>query len=168
MSDDIKELVKRLDEQWDRRRIGDSPFGEMSCLLADAADALEALVAERDRLKAALQEIADMLNRGPDSSQNWDVKSIYDIAREALEAKGTHGSPELDEDAQKLAAMGQDPGATFAADPAPAVCEWTPDDFGRVRYWQPSCSRSALGAGADEKGNCYICGKLIKFTEAKE
>jgi len=46
-----------------------------------------ALTAERDRLKAALEEIADTLNRGPDSSQNWDVKSIYDIARKAPEAK---------------------------------------------------------------------------------
>jgi hypothetical protein len=72
MSDDIKELVKRL------RGMLPQSVGPK------AADALEALVAERDRLKAALKEIADMLNRGPDSSQNWDVKSIYDIARNAL------------------------------------------------------------------------------------
>lgn len=84
MSDDIKELVKRLDEQWDRRRIGDSPFGEMSCLLADAADALEALVAERDRLKAALVRLrdCDWVIRLPDR-----MDGVRQIARNALEAQ---------------------------------------------------------------------------------
>jgi len=84
MSDDIKKLVQRLDEQWDRRRFSDSPFGEMSCLLADAADALEALVAERDRLKAALVRLrdCDWVIRLPDR-----MDGVRQIAREALEAK---------------------------------------------------------------------------------
>lgn len=51
MSDDIKKLVERLDEHWGRRRLGD-----MSSLYADAADALEALVAERDQLLIDLEE----------------------------------------------------------------------------------------------------------------
>ena len=51
MTTDIKELVRRLDENWGRRRIGD-----MSCLLADAADALEALAGEVERLSKAHDE----------------------------------------------------------------------------------------------------------------
>lgn len=45
------------------------------------------------------------------------------------EAAGTHGSPELDDDARKLAAMGQDPGMTLEellAPAAPETCEWEP------------------------------------------
>lgn len=79
MSDDIKVLALRV--------IAKQREDELGKLFNDAADALEALVADRDRLKAALEEVADTLNRGPDSSQNWDVKSIYDIARKALGAK---------------------------------------------------------------------------------
>ena len=107
MSDYIGELVKRLDEHWGRRRIGD-----MSCLLADAADALEALAgeverqrllgvgaaleceeqkkraqsaeAERDRMKAALVRLrdCDWVIRLPDR-----MDGVRQIAREALEGK---------------------------------------------------------------------------------
>lgn len=88
MSDDIKELVKRLDEQWDRRRIGDSPFGEMSCLLADAADALEILVAERDRLKAALGGVMEWIdNWSPPFTQDREWAKTELKARKALEGK---------------------------------------------------------------------------------
>ena len=48
MSDEIKELAKRL-----REIVTDFPEDEPE--LDRAADALEALVAERDRLKAALE-----------------------------------------------------------------------------------------------------------------
>ena len=77
MSDDIKELVKRLR----------APEMFLNRDRQEAADALEALVAERDRLKAAMAVIADMLSRRLDGNRRWDLKSIYDIAREALEAK---------------------------------------------------------------------------------
>ena len=77
MSDDIYKLIGRL------RSYARSSKADIFA----AVDTIEALRAERDRLKAALQKIADTLNRGPDINRNWDVKSIYDIAREALEAK---------------------------------------------------------------------------------
>ena len=80
MSDDIKELVKRLDEQWDRRRFSDSPFGEMSCLLADAADALEAMAGEVERLKVACRY--DALNAG----------AIAEIRRACKEIMGSNAS----------------------------------------------------------------------------
>ena len=54
-----------------------------------AVDTIEALRAERDSLKAEVERLRN-------------------------EKVGTHGTPELDEDARKLEAMGQDPGATFA------------------------------------------------------
>lgn len=76
---------------------------------------------------------------------------------------GTHGSPELDDDARKLAALGQDPGPTFATDPAPVVCEWT--DHGPE--WISTC-KHRFGAFASTKGRffCPGCGGAIKFTEA--
>ncbi len=45
------------------------------------------LSSEAERLKGVLGKIADTLNRGPDSNQNWDVKALHDLARSALEAK---------------------------------------------------------------------------------
>jgi len=50
---------------------------------------------------------------------------LDEILGDAGEKVGTHGCPELDADARKLAALGQDPGATFVTDPAP-VCECKP------------------------------------------
>ena len=72
MSDDIKELVKRLRDE----RIQHSVMGPVS--MRDAADALEALVAERDRLKAALEAIVK-------AEYSGGAKTA--IARKALEAK---------------------------------------------------------------------------------
>ena len=77
MDEAHKELVKRLR----------APEMFLNRDRQEAADALEALVAERDRLKAAMAVIADMLSRRLDGNRRWDLKSIYDIAREALEAK---------------------------------------------------------------------------------
>jgi hypothetical protein len=107
MSDDIKVLALRV--------IAKQREDELGKLFNDAADALEALVEERDRLKAqniawadkygdtqnamyaalnerdrlraAPEEIADKLNRRFDSSRSWEVKSIYDFAFKVLEAK---------------------------------------------------------------------------------
>lgn len=51
MSDDIKELVKKLRAQ------GKKNYG----LYAEVADALEALVAERDRLRQELDGVLKMI-----------------------------------------------------------------------------------------------------------
>jgi hypothetical protein len=126
----------------------------------EAADALEALVAERDRLKAEVERLRN-------------------------EKVGTHGSPELDEDAFKLQAMGKDPGMTIeefldehfkppATDPAP-VCKWTlntlPEPDGGSHY-ETSCGdawcRWYNTPKEDNYSYCPSCGKPIKFTEAKE
>jgi hypothetical protein len=94
MSDDIKELAAglcrradRMEREWGHKTQHTVTLHHTANALMVMVDKVEELVKERDRLKAAVKEIADMLNRGPDSSQNWDVKSIYDIARKALEAK---------------------------------------------------------------------------------
>jgi hypothetical protein len=91
---------------------------------------------------------------------------------------GTHGSPELDEDARKLEAMGQDAGPTLddfigvtdmmrgtsAPAAAPDVCEWKRVDG------------DTLVSGCDDDGltnspkiywdECPNCGLPIKFKEA--
>lgn len=78
MSDDIKKLIQRLRATF---------FGERDFSLhdvRDAADALERLVAERDRLKAALVRLRDC---------DWVISlpdrmdAVREIAREVLEAK---------------------------------------------------------------------------------
>lgn len=107
-----------------------------------------ALTAERDRLK---DEVGRLRNK----------------------TTGTHGTPELDEDARKLEAMGQDPGATFATDPAP-VCEWTRTPWGRSpsaspldALYIPRCDADYL-CNVPGSGMCHRCGKPIGFTEAKK
>jgi hypothetical protein len=51
-------------------------------------------------------------------STDWREGVLHGIdaalASESASGEATHGSPELDEDAAKLAAMGADPGPTFA------------------------------------------------------
>jgi hypothetical protein len=94
------------------------------------------------------------------------------LASDGVEA-GTHGSPELDEDARKLEAMGQDAGPTvqdlfpevFTPAAAPSVCEWT--DLGPE--WSSSC-KVRFGAFASMKGRffCPSCGKPIKFKDGSE
>ncbi len=83
--------------------------------------------------------------------------------------KGTHGSPELDEDARKLEAMGQDAGPTvqdlfpevFAPAAAP-VCEWTPQDEGPAHeIWKTGCGTRY--ERNHSPGWCGRCGKPIKF-----
>lgn len=61
MSDDIYALIGRL-----RSYMRSSKYIITEDIFA-AVDTIEALRAERDRLKAALQEIANTLNRVPDS-----------------------------------------------------------------------------------------------------
>lgn len=73
MTDSEKELVARLDEHWGRRRVGD-----MSCLLADAADALEAAWRERDEARAEVRRLKRELDLAQDH--------ITDV-EDALEAK---------------------------------------------------------------------------------
>ena len=90
MDEAHKELVQRLRASAGHQARGGGwadPCKVTDTLNWNAADALEALVAERDRLKAAMAVIADMLSRRLDGNRRWDLKSIYDIAREALEAK---------------------------------------------------------------------------------
>ena len=76
---------------------------------------------------AAIAAVAEwMIDEFGYQAEMIEVKEAISAAlRAAGEKVGTHGTPELDEDARKLEAMGQDPGATFVTDPAP-VCEWKP------------------------------------------
>lgn len=81
MSDDIKELAQWLRENGqtlqDALGLKNVPFR-----LTSAADALEALVEERDRLKAAIRLIT---SHGDGAGCN--PASFTEIARKALEGK---------------------------------------------------------------------------------
>lgn len=85
MSDDIKELVQRLRSF--RPTYGwpeEQATVVMQTLGDEAADALEAMAAERDRLKDALVRLRDC---------NWVIRlpdrmdAVREIARNALEDK---------------------------------------------------------------------------------
>ena len=92
------------------------------------------------------------------------------MAKEILasdDVKGTHGSPELDEDARKLEAMGQDAGMTlqdldldaYITTPAAApVCEWRIKEY----CWETSCGRKPINTPPAGYLNCS-CGKPISF-----
>jgi len=93
------------------------------------------------------------------------------ILGDAGEKVGTHGSPELDEDARKLEAMGQDPGMTLeellepATDAAPAVCVWTGEEY--VTYSTSCESEHEVDPHKAPPTYCPSCGKPIAFTEAQ-
>jgi len=84
---------------------------------------------------------------------------------------GTHGSPELDEDARKLEAMGQDAGLTFA--PAADKREWSPvclwrvisKTYGGDLDCKTGCKQWAIGF-SPKNTVCPSCGKTIVFKEA--
>lgn len=109
MSDDLNKLIQRLRATFFEER--DFSLHDVR----DAANALEALAAECDLVRSSMRSAVAERDRLKD-----------EVERLRNEKVGTHGSPELDDDARKLAAMGQDPGATLATEPAPAVCEWRP------------------------------------------
>ena len=119
---------------------------------------------------AIVRALRDELNR-----VDWDLhESAIEVLDEILgsdagEKVGTHGSPELDEDARKLEAMGQDPGMTLeellapATDAAPDVCVWIDQVKGMA--WA-GCNNKLYPIKSAVNG-CNGCGKPIKFTEAK-
>jgi hypothetical protein len=105
--------------------------------------------------------------------ERWFLNQLNEIlASDGVE--GTHGSPELDEDARKLEAMGQDAGPTvqdlfpevfvFAAAP---VCEWK----GWATWFPVSgCNPSAafVHRAYRDGDMCPLCCKQIKFKEDSE
>ena len=87
VDDKTKELVKRLraPAYW-MSGSSEGHEGENDIPLK-AADALEALVAERDRLKAALETVRQYVKGGPDHVSDEDITNIFRVADKALEAK---------------------------------------------------------------------------------
>ncbi|MFN9163448.1 MAG: hypothetical protein ACK6DM_12230 [Alphaproteobacteria bacterium] len=83
MSDDIKVLALRV--------IAKQREDELGKLFNDAADALEALVAERDRLKAALEvkEMNDHINRLIGRLRSYLMSNKYIIAEDIFAAADT-------------------------------------------------------------------------------
>lgn len=133
--------------------------------------------------RAGIEAVVRALRDEMASGTAWHA--INEILGDAGEKVGTHGSPELDEDAFKLQAMGKDPGMTIeefldehfkppATDPAP-VCKWTlntlPEPDGGSHY-ETSCGdawcRWYNTPKEDNYSYCPSCGKPIKFTEAKD
>ncbi|MFO0476490.1 MAG: hypothetical protein ACK52K_15210 [Alphaproteobacteria bacterium] len=105
MSEDIKELVRRL------RELGATNSADAILTLTARAEAAEA---ERDRLKAALDKAGlfianEYATDEDDHNGEWLAPQARPIYAAICEALG--------DDARKLEAMGQDPGATFATDP---------------------------------------------------
>ena len=159
MSDKTKDLIKRL------RANGQKNFG----LYAEAADALEALTCEVASLNDALR--VWVRENAPGGWINALRKNQI-LGSDVVVKVDTHGSPELDEDAIKLMAMGQDPGMTLnqliapAADPAP-VCEWRYVAAGNV--WLTECEERCNGWTTKiGKTECQFCDGAIKFTETEE
>lgn len=121
----------------------------------------------RDKIAAVVRALRDEMTKlgALEFQDSWAVlRKFGEILNDAGDEKvGTHGSPELDDDARKLEAMGQDTGATLAAEPAPAVCEWT-DSGGML--WATECGQS-YGAFVSRFGKdayCPRCNKTIKFS----
>jgi len=110
MDEAHKELVKRLRKPWGGERLFPLDEDCVSTMVADAADALEALageverltsdvdalgdnlekaIAERDRLKAALETIAEEHDAGrhdglPEPCPAHDADTMFYVARKAL------------------------------------------------------------------------------------
>jgi len=98
----------------------------------------------------------------------WACEDNEKLLKSILASDGTHGSPELDEDARKLEAMGQDAGPTVqdlfpeAFTPAAApVCEWS----GEPPLAYMGCKPRNL-EWTNDRRKCPSCGKTIKFKEA--
>jgi hypothetical protein len=145
-------------------------------MASDTAGVRAVVLALRDELVATFrQEVTDdvfsetLLNA-------CAVGMLDDILGDVLEKAATHSSPELDEDARKLEAMGQDAGPTIgecfepAADPSPQ-CEWTIDGgIDEDAHYETACGDawcSVLG-GTPKQDNysfCPSCGLPIKFKE---
>ncbi|MFO0450260.1 MAG: hypothetical protein ACK52I_16630 [Pseudomonadota bacterium] len=122
-------------------------------------------------IRAVVEALRDEMRQECYSSEvDYFLKEI--LASDGVE--GTHGSPELDEDARKLEAMGQDAGPTvqdlfpevFVPAAAP-VCEWT---GWATRFPMAGCNLSATYVHRDYRGGdmCPLCGKSIKFKEDSE
>ncbi len=134
---------------------------------------------QRAGVTAIVRALRDEFGRIMEPSDDWNRMGVVDVFNDILlgdagEKVGTHGSPELDEDARKLEAMGQDPGMTIeefldehfrppATDAAPAVCEWRGSKDGQLAYM--GCTKRL--EWTYDRRKCPTCGKPIRFTEAK-
>lgn len=131
----------------------------------------------RAGIRAVVEALRDELTS---VSRLRDVQRVFEeiLASEGVEA-GTHGSPELDEDARKLKALGQEVFAPAAAPSAqsdiakafeaemravaaPDVCEWTPRGiFHGARIHAAACDgmvRATFGFT-----HCPTCKRAISF-----
>jgi hypothetical protein len=157
-----------------------SPDGGLT--KADRARTKAVVEALRDELPRALSEVARKeccgqgnANRYSDQLECCDIPNllvttdqVHDAINEILASdgvEGTHGSPELDEDARKLEAMGQDAGMTLQdlspevfAPAAPSVCEWTEQGF---EYRTVGCNGYGLHAYSNnfkpKRNRCPYC-----------
>lgn len=135
---------------------------------------------DRVMVRAVVTALRDEL-----SKCDWDEgENMIDALNEILASDGveagTHGSPELDEDARKLKALGQEVFAPAAAPSAqsdiakafeaemravaaPDVCVWTQHHRTEsgVR-WKTSCGTLQLRHGQI----CVNCDRPISFKEA--
>ena len=131
----------------------------------------------RAGIRAVVEALRDELFPDLYIAPQWEVGDAMAVLDKILGSDvgvkvDTHGSPELNEDARKLAAMGQDPGMTLnellalATDPAP-VCEWRYVAAGNV--WLTECEERINGWTTKiGKTECQFCDGAIKFTETEE
>ena len=150
MSDNIKELVSRLRAFCTETRAINVRDVHV------AADALETLVAERDRLKDEVEWVRAMATLVLDGAEALDIMEVLRAERDRLRNEKVAGGPRPE-------AMGGTPPAT---DPASAVCEWTRTPY-TAMYSSTCCDENYLHK-VTASGMCHRCDKPIKFTEAKE
>lgn len=129
--------------------------------------------------KAGIRAVVEALRDEMRAHENIDTYVLDEIlASDGVEA-GTHGSPELDEDARKLKALGQEVFAPAAAPSAqsdiakafeaemravaaPDVCVWTSSK--RKGRFVTACEPNDF-IWSKTRDTCH-CGRPIKFTEA--
>jgi len=127
-------------------------------------------------VKAVVEALGDEISLDPDCYDCKDTKRLFREILASDGVQGAYGSPELDEDARKLEAMGQDAGMTvqdpfpevFAPAAAP-VCVWEQQSL-------PAFYNSGCGLNSMTHGNvvlkcqdtCPSCGKPISFKEGSE
>lgn len=135
------------------------------------------LTEERDRLKAALETIAEGRDSGrhdglPEEHPAHSAVLMHYIACEALEGREWEwfrNEKVAGQDTAKPEAIER---STPATDPAP-VCEWTRTPWGRApsaspgdALYTPRCDADYL-CNVPGSGMCHRCGLPIKFTETE-
>jgi len=150
----------------------DDLYGEYSLAFNNALKFVFVDQAAEDRAhRAGIRAVVAALRDevcDPNGATQFRINCI--LASDGEEA-GTHGSPELDEDARKLEAMGQDAGMTlqdldldaYITTPAAApVCEWLPWQHEAGKFYS-MCGGLPRVGNRTERKYCPNCQRPISI-----